>query len=71
MAHKVNPNITFEVFIHKVDSDLFMQDDQKFDTLNDVTQLMKGHLQDYSVSGVNKDVQISYHLTSIYDLTIY
>jgi hypothetical protein len=48
-----------------------MQDDQKFDTLNDVTQLMKGHLQDYSVSGVNKDVQISYHLTSIYDLTIY
>lgn len=50
VAHKVNPNITFEVFIHKVDSDLFMQDDQKFDTLNEVTKLMKGHLQEYQVS---------------------
>ena len=24
VAHKVNPQITFEVFIHKVDSDMFM-----------------------------------------------
>ena len=27
VAHKVNPSITFEVFIHKVDSDMFMQDE--------------------------------------------
>ena len=25
VAAKVNPSITFEVFIHKVDSDMFMQ----------------------------------------------
>jgi len=27
VAHKVNPAIRFEVFIHKVDSDMFMQDE--------------------------------------------
>lgn len=37
VAHKINPNITFEVFIHKVDSDMFQQDDQKFDALNEIS----------------------------------
>lgn len=36
VAHKINPGISFEVFIHKVDSDMFMQDDQKFDALNEI-----------------------------------
>jgi len=37
VAQKVNPSITFEVFIHKVDSDMFMQDEQKFDALNEIS----------------------------------
>jgi len=37
VAHKINPNITFEVFIHKVDSDLFQQDEQKIDVLNEIS----------------------------------
>ena len=27
VAHKISPEITFQVFIHKVDSDMFMQDE--------------------------------------------
>ena len=73
MAHKVNPQITFEVFIHKVDSDMFMQDEHKFETLNEVSQNMRGLLQEYGLGNNNddKEVQLGYHLTSIYDLTIY
>ena len=37
VAHKLNPKITFEVFIHKVDSDMFMQDEQKLDALNEIS----------------------------------
>jgi len=44
VAHKINPAISFEVFIHKVDSDMFMQDDQKFDALNEIQMNMRGLL---------------------------
>jgi len=72
VAHKINPGISFEVFIHKVDSDMFMQDDQKFDALNEIQMNMRGLLQEYSGSGMlGNDIPIAYHLTSIYDLTIY
>lgn len=30
---EVKPNLNYEVFIHKVDSDMFMTDDQKSDCL--------------------------------------
>ena len=62
------------MFIHKVDSDMFMQEDQKYDTLNEISQNMRGLLQEQGLGGFNsdvKDLQIGYHLTSIYDLTIY
>ena len=31
---KIKPDIWYEVFIHKVDSDMFMNDDQKIECLN-------------------------------------
>jgi hypothetical protein len=31
-AHRYNPDILFEVFIHKVDGDLFLSDDHKIGT---------------------------------------
>lgn len=55
VAHKVNPDITFEVFIHKVDSDMFMQDEQKFDALNDISQNMRSLLQEYGQGGLDAD----------------
>jgi len=73
VAHKVNPKIAFEVFIHKVDSDMFMQDEQKFDALNEISQNMRGLLSEFGVNnnGQSQEVQIAYYLTSIYDHTIY
>jgi len=53
---------------------MFMQEDQKYDTLNEISQNMRGLLQEQGLGGFNsdvKDLQIGYHLTSIYDLTIY
>jgi len=35
------------VFIHKVDSDMFMTDDQKIDCLNEIQTNMRGLLQEF------------------------
>lgn len=33
---ELKQNIAYEVFIHKVDGDMFMTDDQKIDCLNEI-----------------------------------
>jgi Ras-related GTP-binding protein C/D len=38
-AHAVNPGICFEVFIHKVDGDLFLSDEHKVDCHRDIQQV--------------------------------
>ena len=63
---EVKPNIFYEVFIHKIDSDMFMTDDQKNDCLGDIHSTMRGLLNDYK-----RNFSISFQLTSIYDHTIY
>lgn len=45
----INKNISYEIFIHKVDSDIFASDDQKIDCLNDIQELMKQLLSDVSL----------------------
>lgn len=42
-AHKVNPHIRFEVFIHKVDG---LSDDDKMDKQRDIHQRANEDLQD-------------------------
>lgn len=37
----INKNILFEVFIHKVDTDMFLCEDQKMSCLNDIQGIMK------------------------------
>ena len=77
VAYKVNPQIIFEVFIHKVDPDMYTQDDQKFDTLNEISMNMRGMLREFGLGSdalgvdANNIVRLHYNLTSIYDLTIY
>lgn len=66
MASTINPDISYEVFIHKVDTDMFVSDDQKMDCLNDIQELMKQLLLDY-----NMQMNLPFYLTSIYDHTIY
>jgi Ras-related GTP-binding protein C/D len=62
----INKNILFEVFIHKVDTGMFLSEDQKMSCLNDIQGIMKQNLND-----INLQVSLSFYLTSIYDHTIY
>ncbi|KAE8745904.1 hypothetical protein FOCC_FOCC007422 [Frankliniella occidentalis] len=63
-AHKVNPSIRFEVFIHKVDG---LSDDYKMETQRDIHQRANDDLQE---SGQDQ-IHLSFHLTSIYDHSIF
>lgn len=45
----VNKNISYEVFIHKVDTDMFLSDEQKMDCLNDIQEIMRQLLNDTSL----------------------
>jgi Ras-related GTP-binding protein C/D len=68
-ALQVNPNIAIEVFINKVDGELFLSDESKYDCRRDVMTQVSDELTD---AGVSPDsIQIRYHLTSIYDHSIY
>lgn len=42
----INKSIQYEIFIHKVDTDMFLSDEQKMDCLNDIQDLMRSLLSD-------------------------
>lgn len=58
------PQVNVEVFIHKVDG---LSDEYKLDTQRDIMQRTQDELADAGYD----NVQISYHLTSIYDHSIF
>lgn len=63
-AFKVNPNIRFEVFIHKVDG---LSDDHKIEAQRDIHQRANDELMEEGFDSVN----LSFYLTSIYDHSIF
>ncbi|XP_059501269.1 ras-related GTP-binding protein D-like isoform X2 [Stegostoma tigrinum] len=63
-AFKVNKEINFEVFIHKVDG---LSDDHKIETQRDIHQRANDDLAD---AGLEK-IHLSFYLTSIYDHSIF
>ena len=65
-ASKVNKKIYYEVFIHKVDSDLYQNDDQRMEVYNEFQREIRRELKDSDIN-----VNISFYLTSIYDHTIF
>eukprot|EP00941_MAST-03F_sp_MAST-3F-sp1_P003748 g3748.t1 len=66
-AYKVNPDIFFEVFVHKVDGDPFISGNGNRDGyVRDVQQKIQQELD-----AANLDVDCQYHLTSIYDHTVF
>ena len=68
-ALEFNPNIAVEVFINKVDGELFLSDESKYDCRRDIMTQVTDELTD---AGVSPDsIHIRYHLTSIYDHSIY
>ncbi|KAL1123144.1 hypothetical protein AAG570_002231, partial [Ranatra chinensis] len=63
-AYKVNPNIRFETFIHKVDG---LTEDNKMETQRDIHQRANDDLADAGFDHIH----LSFHLTSIYDHSIF
>lgn len=63
-AHEKNKNLTFEVFIHKVDA---LSDEFKIDTQRDIQQRTTDELADVGL----ENVPLSFYLTSIYDHSIF
>lgn len=63
-AYAVNTQIKFEVFIHKVDG---ISDDLKMETQRDIHQRATDDLAD---AGYDR-IHLSFHLTSIYDHSIF
>lgn len=63
-AYKANPQINFEILIHKVDG---LSDDFRLDTQRDIMQRVTDELSDVGIEGAN----LSFYLTSIFDHSIY
>lgn len=63
-AYKVNRNMNFEVFIHKVDG---LSDDNKIETQRDIHQRANDDLNDAGYESLH----LSFYLTSIYDHSIF
>eukprot|EP00946_MAST-07B_sp_MAST-7B-sp1_P001052 g1052.t1 len=66
-ANRFNPDIFFEVFIHKVDGDLFLSDEQKVDCQRDIHEQIYAELRDRQLD----HIQVEFQLTSIYDHSVF
>ncbi|OMJ77402.1 hypothetical protein SteCoe_23003 [Stentor coeruleus] len=64
-VHSFNPDCMFEMFIHKIDGDMFVTEDLKLEAQNGVSFLLKSDIQE------RKLPEPGYFLTSIYDLSIF
>lgn len=64
-AHSINPKISFDVLIHKVDGDQFFTEDQKNDIKREIESKLMEELQD------KVNMPPRFHCTSIYDQTIF
>jgi len=63
-AQKINPNMFFEVLIHKVDG---LSYETKIETQRDIHQRINDELSDVGMDHIN----LFFYLTSIYDHSIY
>jgi len=66
IAYKINPKIAFDVLIHKVDGDAYLSDDHKAECQNEIKKSISEELLDCGLP-----IRPSFHLTSIYDHTIF
>jgi len=63
-AYAINPNIVFEVFVHKVDS---FSDDQRIESQREIQQ----HLMEELAAARLQMAKVNFHLTSIYDHSVF
>ncbi len=65
-AHKVNPQITYEILIHKVDGDAYLTDEHRLDCQTEIKREITAELKE-----ANLAITPTFHITSIYDHTIF
>lgn len=66
IAYKINPKIGFDVLIHKVDGDAYLSDDHKAACQHEIKKAITDELAESKLP-----VRPRFHLTSIYDHTIF
>jgi Ras-related GTP-binding protein C/D len=66
VAYRVNPRISFDILIHKVDGDAYLSDEHKLECQNEIKKSIAEELNDSQLN-----IRPRYHLTSIYDHTIF
>ena len=65
---QINPAVHIEVFIHKIDTDMYRDEDRKIRVLTDIQEGVDE--RDLSQE-LGIQFKANYYLTSIYDHTIY
>lgn len=64
-VYERNPKMFFEIFIHKVDGDLFMSDEHKTECQTDIHTRLTDELYQ------TPDLCLAFHCTSIYDHSVF
>lgn len=64
-AYRINPKIYFDIFIHKVDGDMFLSDEHKTECQREIHSGLTEELPD------SVDAHLTFHCTSIYDHSIF
>mmetsp|Transcript_17918 Transcript_17918/g.49709 ORF Transcript_17918/g.49709 Transcript_17918/m.49709 type:complete len:338 (-) Transcript_17918:109-1122(-) len=64
-SHRINPKISYDILIHKIDGDQFMSDEYKVEVQQEIKAKLMEDIQD------KIDAQFNFHCTSIYDHTIF
>lgn len=69
-AHAINPKIYFEILLHKFDAELNTTDFAKSDIIRDIEKRVCEEFESKNLDSFD-DIQMNYHLTSIYDHTLF
>eukprot|EP01016_Furgasonia_blochmanni_P011133 TRINITY_DN1492_c0_g1_i28.p2 TRINITY_DN1492_c0_g1~~TRINITY_DN1492_c0_g1_i28.p2 ORF type:complete len:287 (-),score=65.73 TRINITY_DN1492_c0_g1_i28:1009-1869(-) len=64
---KMNPDMRYSVFIHKIDTESFQTEDRKTDCIRQINDLINEELEPFGL----KNLTIDYHGTTIYEHSLY
>jgi len=62
-CNKINPKMIYNIFLHKIDAEIFAADEKKNDALRQIKETVKTEVDLFSL----KISTIEYHLTTVYD----
>ncbi|KAM6504488.1 Gtr1/RagA G protein Gtr2 [Amanita muscaria] len=65
-AYHANPNMTFEVFVHKAEK---LQEEDKIENFRQIHERVSDRL--FDISSEYEQIQLNFHLTSVYDHSLH